>query len=210
MGYPTSVFSPAARSNGQTIDASHVNDLQTEVTAIENELLGTITGSLNVSGASTLATLQAAGSTFSVRPVTPPPDAVKVYLESTVTIGSSASSTIAWTAEDFKINSSLHSTATNPARLIPQSTGLYQFVGHVTFALNSSGTRQVVLRDSSNAAFAQGQVSSQANAPIVWVQGYKRFDVTGGYVVVEVALGGASTMSLDSGLSQTQMTMVKL
>jgi hypothetical protein len=78
VGYPTSVFSPSARSNGLTIDASHVNDVQTELTAIENALLGTITHSLNVSGASTLATLQAGASTFTVRPVEPPPHAAVV------------------------------------------------------------------------------------------------------------------------------------
>jgi hypothetical protein len=37
--YPTTVFAPAARSNGQTIDAGHVNDLQGEVSAIETALI---------------------------------------------------------------------------------------------------------------------------------------------------------------------------
>lgn len=65
MGYPTGVFNPSARSNGQSIDASHINDLQNELNAIETALLGTITHSLNVSGASTLASLHVSGgSTF--------------------------------------------------------------------------------------------------------------------------------------------------
>lgn len=63
MGYPTSVFSPSARSNGQTIDASHVQDIQVEITALENGLLGTITHNLSVTGASTLGILQAGAST---------------------------------------------------------------------------------------------------------------------------------------------------
>jgi hypothetical protein len=147
VGYPTGVFSPSARTNGQTIDAAHVNDVQTEIAAVETALLGTITHSVNVSGnstlaklsagASTLATLQCAGSTFSVRPVEPPPDAARVYLDSTVTIGSSGASTLAFTGQDFLTNSSIHSTGTNPSRLIPQSTGLYQFVGQVTAELSS-------------------------------------------------------------------------
>jgi len=57
MGYPTSAFSPAARSNGGTIDAAHVNDLQTEVTAIVAALLGTITHPVTFGGAVTLPTL---------------------------------------------------------------------------------------------------------------------------------------------------------
>src|SRR3990167_1759320 len=72
--YPTSVFSPSARSNGQVIDASHVNDLQGEVTAIEGGLLNgtarlnssnSTLANLSVTGGSTLATLNVTGgSTF--------------------------------------------------------------------------------------------------------------------------------------------------
>jgi hypothetical protein len=68
--YPSAVFSPAARSNGQTIDASHVNSLQDEVTAIEAALEGTITHSVNVSGNSTLAKLSASNSTLATLTVT--------------------------------------------------------------------------------------------------------------------------------------------
>jgi len=71
MAYPLSVFNPSVRSNGQTIDASHVNDLQNEVTAVETAMLGTIThsvnvsGSVNLTGGSSLATLSVSGaSTF--------------------------------------------------------------------------------------------------------------------------------------------------
>src|SRR3990167_1531178 len=108
LGYPTSVFAPASRSNGQTIDAAHVNDLQAEVTAIENALLGTITHSVNVSGA----------STFSIRPVAPPPDAARVG--STI-VGLTLNTTLAisWTVQPILTNSSMHSTTTNPERLTP-------------------------------------------------------------------------------------------
>jgi hypothetical protein len=76
MGYPTTDFSPSARSNGQTIDASHIQDLQNEVSAVVSGLRGTITHALtlgsvlNVSGASTLATLQAGASTLASLNVT--------------------------------------------------------------------------------------------------------------------------------------------
>ena len=78
--YPGGVFSPAAKSNGQTIQAAHVSDLDSEVAAIENALLNGLahsltvstggitvsTGGLRVGGASTIAgTLQVTGdSTF--------------------------------------------------------------------------------------------------------------------------------------------------
>src|SRR5687767_2599647 len=77
--YPTGVFSPAAKSGGQTIQAAHVNDLDGEVVAVESALLNGIahavvistggltlsTGSFNAAGPSSLATLQVNGtSTF--------------------------------------------------------------------------------------------------------------------------------------------------
>lgn len=87
--FPTSVFAPATRSNGQTIDASHINSLQDEVVAIEggylngtarlNSSASTLVA-LSVSGGSTLATLQVnGGSTF----------AGGIAFTSTVTFGSS-------------------------------------------------------------------------------------------------------------------------
>src|SRR3990167_2043303 len=107
MAYPTAVQTFTTKNSGDVVQGSHVNDLQTEVNAIETALLGTITHSVNVSGASTLATLSAGastlatlslsgGSTFAARPVMPPPDAARVVLQSTVTLGSSALSTVSF------------------------------------------------------------------------------------------------------------------
>jgi hypothetical protein len=39
MGFPTSVFSPTTKNNGDVVQASHINDLQTEITAIETAAL---------------------------------------------------------------------------------------------------------------------------------------------------------------------------
>src|SRR5262245_57638723 len=40
--YPSGVFAPATKNTNDTIQASHVNDLQVEVTALETALLWTI------------------------------------------------------------------------------------------------------------------------------------------------------------------------
>jgi len=81
--YPTGVYSPAAKANGQTITAAMFNDPESEIIAVENGLLNglqhgltiatggltvstgnTVLGqNLSVAGASTLATLQAGAST---------------------------------------------------------------------------------------------------------------------------------------------------
>lgn len=66
--FPTSVFSPASRSNGQTLDASHVNDVQDEIVAIEGGYLNG-TARLNSSN-STVANLSVAGGSTFAGPVT--------------------------------------------------------------------------------------------------------------------------------------------
>jgi len=65
--FPTSVKAFTTKTTAQTIDAAHVNDLQSEVTAIENCLLGNtayngvvggtfaVTGATTLTGAATLA-----------------------------------------------------------------------------------------------------------------------------------------------------------
>lgn len=55
--YPTSVKAFSVRATGDTIQAAHVNDLQDEVTAIENALINGIAHDLNVTGAVTMSGL---------------------------------------------------------------------------------------------------------------------------------------------------------
>lgn len=209
--FPGGVKSFTGKNPGDSILDTHIDDLQDEVTAIED---GYLNGSarLNASN-STLATLSVTGaSTFDVRPVTPPPHAAKVFLDSTVTIGSSVASTVAWLAQEFLTNSSMHSTTTNPARLTPQSTGLYQFTAQLGFSINSTTGRQVDIFDSSAALIASGVHGSYADgATFLSVTGYKRYDVLGGYAVVRAAVGaGVSTLSLSSGSGGSWFAMVKL
>lgn len=210
MGYPTSVFNPAARSNGQTIDASHINDLQSEVNAVETALLGTITHSVNVSGASTLATLQAAASTFSVRPVTPPPDVAR--LRSTIVdLTQNTSQSINWTHQDVLTNSSMHSTSATPERVSPQSTGVYSVVANVTLSAAfsaSSGMFRLRVLDSSGGEVARATgAGSSAFAGSACAMGVKRFDALGGYVRAEIVVSDGSTHSVSTG---TAITVVKL
>lgn len=233
MGYPTSVFNPAARSNGQTIDAAIINDLQTEQTAVETGLLGTITHSLNVSGASTLATLQAgastvaslevtagssvhslqvsSGSTFGLRPIMPPPQAAVVFLEAVSDIGSSADSTLSFVAQSVLTNSSMHSTTTDPSRLIPQTTGLYQISAQITVTRASAASlRQLVIQDSSGSGIANVIRPPSTHTVRMQAHGYKRFDALGGYVVCRYVTDGASTSSFSSGVAETWFALHKL
>ena len=211
MAYPTGVFNPATRSNGQTIDAGHVNDLQTEVTAIETALLGTIGHSMNVSGASTLTTLSVSGgSTFAVRPVMPPPALVKVTVASSVTIASSALSTIAWTVQAIVTNSSLHESTTNPTRLTPDSTGVWEVVAQLGTNSPSSGMRAVKIQDSSGSQYAATRITNSTQNLRLQAVALKNFDVTGGYFTIVFETDAGSTHSLEPGIAETWASLRKL
>lgn len=222
--YPTSVKVFTGRSNGQVIDASHVNDLQDEVNAIEDGIINgtahlqssnsTLTN-LNVTGGSTLVNLQVTNSSFSVRPVTVPPNMAYVFRDAVQDFASSANSTILWIAENYVQNSSMHSTGTNPERLTPQSTGFYAFNAEV--GLSSPSTSVMItlfLMDSSNAAIAGGtQFNSSVSgggALTMQIAGFKRYDALGGFATLRVNAVHTSTLSASSGVGTTWGTMVKL
>ena len=209
--YPDSVKSFTAKSAGQNIDPAHVNDLQDEVNAIEAGLRNG-TAPLNSSG-STMTRLQVTGgSTFTIRPVTPPPEVALVYLESTYAAASSAASTVAWNAQAILTNSSMHSTGTNPERLTPQTTGVYQVAGQLDMTVQTSASYKLLtIRDSSVALIAEGSGSSGiSGVPTrINVTGYKRFDVLGGYCTLNFATE-ASTHSFSSGAGVTWFSLVKL
>lgn len=190
--FPNSVFAPVTRSNGQTIDAAHVNDLQDEIVAIE---AGYRNGT---------APLNSSGSTFALRPVMPPPDAALVG--STV-VGLTLNTTlaIAWTHQIALTNSSIHSTSVTPERLTPQSTGIYAVACHVAFsgvfAASTGGARLRIL-DSSGIDIVRGTVSGGGGSfePSVSVAGLKRFDSLSAtpWVRAEIIVTDSSTQSLST------------
>lgn len=215
--YPGAVktFTAKVDGAGNTIMAAHVNDIQDEVNAIEAGLLQG-TAPLNSSG-STLGTLSViGGSTFGVRPVTPPPAAISVTLGSTVTISSGGvTAKVNWLGDDLfgGINSSLHSTGTNSSRFTPDSTGVWGVCAQAVFNQNSSGGyRYLQAVDSSGVLM--GEVIAKATTsiePVLMLQGFKRFDALGGYCVITAGQDGvASTLSLSTAGGNTKCTFWKL
>ena len=211
--YPGSVKSFTQKNSGDVVQAAHVNDIQDEVNALEDGLLSG-TARLNSSN-STIARLSVTGgSTFAVRPVMPPPEMALVYLESTGALASSVTSTLAWTAQSLVTDAAMHSTGSNPQRLTPQTTGVYQFIAQVGFAKGSPSddVGTLALIDSS-ATFAQNtRPLSTGIGNFAYVIGYKRFDVIGGFVTVAAGHLGTvgSTQSLSTGIGASWFSMVKL
>lgn len=223
--YPTSVKSFTTKNTGDVVQASHINDLQDEVNAIEAGLRngtapinaagstvtslvvtgGSTLASLVVSGGSTLATLQAGGSTFSVRPVEPPPDAAQVTLAAAFNLANNSTTAITWAEQTYLINSSMHSTASNSDRLVPQSTGLWCITGNIVGSValtQSTASLRVVIEDSSGAELAkESETGAGGHEPGLNLVGYKRFDSLAASpwarIVARVKDGG-STQSLST------------
>ena len=232
--YPTSVksFTTKLDGPGNPINAAHVNDLQDEVNAIEAGLLngtarlnaaGSTLASLSVTGNSTVVALQAGNctvtnlqitgaSSFATRPVFVPPDAARVFLESSGAIASSAASTLAFTAQDVLTNSTIHSTSANPERLTPQSTGLYLFLAQLGHSAPTGASIVTFsIRDSSVAIIGAQSAQSLTVAGNINVSGVKRFDALGGYATCLFQnISGGSTFSYSTGIGQSWFSMVKL
>lgn len=214
MAFPTSPVTFTSFANGALSDAAQVTAIYTEVEAIET---GYLTGTarlnsshstavaLSVSGGSTLATLNVTGgSTFAVRPLFPTPDAVGLA-GSTTQLAHNSTAAVLWPTQVFATNSSIHSTATNPERLTPQSSGLYAISAtlRMTGTLGSTGITHAWIEDSSGGALdSQLAVQDQGPVPTVSVYATKYFDVVGSTQwlrVVALQTGGSSNSLRSTG-----------
>lgn len=69
--YPTGVFAPTSKNAGDTIQPSHINDVQAEITAVEDALKNGIAHGLTIGGATTISTGGLTVSTGSVNITAP-------------------------------------------------------------------------------------------------------------------------------------------
>lgn len=165
--FPNSVTSFAARSNGQTIDASHVQGLQDEVNAIEDGYLNatarlnssnSTVANLSVTGGSTVAGLHVTStasfdSSVTVTgnaqisgtllvggsPVGGIPIGAKVSIDSSVTVANSTAWTgVSWNTE-IHDTGNLHSTASNSSRINLTSSGIWMFGAQIRWQDDSAG-----------------------------------------------------------------------
>lgn len=180
--YPTSVIAFATRSNGQTIDASHVNGLQDEVTALEDGLLNATARlnssnsthvNLSVTGGSTVVTLSVTGaSTFAgVIAYTAQPCCACLHASSQ-TLSTGTEVKVTFDTELFDIGG-LHSTTTNPTRFTLPTSGIYSLEGAASFDAAGVGRRYLywMVNNSSavgTAAETDGHGSTSFSGLHVW------------------------------------------
>lgn len=179
--YPTGVYAPSVKSAGQTIQASFFNDPDAEITAVEDALKNGIahaitisaggltvsTGSVNIGGPSSLATLSVSGgSTMAAMRVTSTASfdssvtfagnitvtgvvtaggynafdvpRVRVSHSTTQALTASAWVGLSWDTETYD-STGLHSTASNSSQLsFANSTGVFMLGANLMVSVSGS------------------------------------------------------------------------
>lgn len=189
--YPVSVTSFATKSNGQIVDASHINTLQDEVAAVEAGLLNGFAHDLKSLAGTRLTYFQSMA---------------RVVSTGNIPVANNAQTTVGFGAEEFDTDG-LHDNVTNNSRLTAAVTGKYQINANVIWNANSSGVRQLSLtRNTSNVAIVQTPASA------VGTQGQGVSDLfeisANGFVEIAVFQTSGSTGSL-SGASLSMVYVGK-
>ena len=172
--YPTGVFSASNKGAGDVIQAAHVNDLQSEVTAIEDALKNGFAHALTVNGATTISTGGLTVSTGSVN-IGGPSSVATLQVNGTSTFVGAVTFTVAPT---FASGLTLSSGATVSTGVIRQNSLPCWDVFHSTFVAYGANSTAGVSFDSQN--FVRGDIghSTASNSSRVTV------NTTGVYHVI--------------------------
>lgn len=229
--YPNAVKSFTSKNAGDTIQPSHINDLQDEIAAIEDGLLNgtapinssritapaaqisnatissltvsvlsltnlqttnSTTVNLNVTGGSTMADLNVLAN----------PIAARVTNTSDLNTASGSTTRLTFNSQVFA-SAGMHSTTTNPGRLIAPSSGVYLITAGVSWnaSASTSGYRRLrILIDGSSIVVqdsrtGDGDVDGNTYHSVATVY---RFASSGSYAEVEVKQNSGSTVSVRS------------
>lgn len=221
--FPTSVFTPPTRSAGQTIGSAHVNDIQDEINAIEGGYING-TAPLNSSN-STLANLSVTGNstvtgsmtvssnvTISGRLTQDTPVAIVKNLGAA--IANNVDTYLTFTQQDFVSTSVMHSTATNPGRLLAAaSSGVYEISGSVRWnTFSTAGARRVFLRvngtDTIGSVLGPGSPANDVidqNLSVLY-----RLASTTDYVELGVSHNSGSTGSVQDVAWAPRLMMIRI
>lgn len=252
--YPSAVKTFTTKNALDTIQPSHINDLQDEIAAIESGLLNgtapmnssritapaaqisnctvssltvsvlsianlqttnSTTANLNVTGGSTLATLNVTGaSTLSDVVVTAAPPAARVSNNANLNTNNGSTTRLTFNTQQFTSTSGMHSTTTNPGRLIAVSSGIYLISGCVTWSGGSTGgyrNVRILINGSSIVASDDRDAVSGGNQTTQNVFAIYRFASSGSYAELEVYQNSGSTLSvLASGDLSPMFSMARL
>lgn len=192
--YPNAVISFATKSAGDTIQPSHINTMQDEITAVEDGLLNG-TAPINSSRITapsaqitncTISSLTVTALTFPTNStltnvsitgdssiagdlyVAKRPPSARVSQSATVQFANNTETCLSFDGQTSVYPASMHSTTTNSSRLTAPSSGMYLISGHVLWnTFSSVGLRQVVVyKNDATVIAADTRPASVANA--IW------------------------------------------
>lgn len=197
-------------TGGSTLASLDVNGNSTFASSITFGSLPYVMPSSGGSTGQALTIVSTSGSTMTLEwraSAASGPDAAHLTIAAAVEVPASTLN-MSWTEQTFLTNSSMHSTATNADRVTPQSTGVYMAVFKTWWEGPSTYTKTTIF-DSSGTAVADAEHRNPAGSVSQVVTGFKRFDVTGGWLRASVQ-AATSTNSLNTGAGRTTFTVVKL
>ena len=201
--FPTSVFAPASKNTGDTIQATHVNALQDEVTAIEDGYLNG-TARLNSSHSTVVALSVTGGSTFAgaatfsgavtfAQSVTLPRQPVcKVTHDAVQQIGNGAWTGLSWNTET-EDSTGMHSTAVNSSRITLTSSGVWQVCAQIEWLGNATPSHAVrVFVNDTDAIAAESDAAQNIDPFCQTAIGLYVTASTSDYVTVQVYNNGST------------------
>jgi len=156
--FPGGVKVFTTKAAGEQIASAHINDLQAEVVAVETELKKT-TGSVVDHGALT-------GLTDNDHPqyLLAERYAVKAYRDATTfTLTTSGTLYAVPLNQESYDTHAQHDNTTNPSRLTCKKAGMYLVLGTVTFGVNSTGNRDVLIQKNGGSYLGQQRLSANAS-----------------------------------------------
>lgn len=142
------------------------------------------------------------------------PPAVETYLSAAQTTPSGVGTAISWDAEYFDYSDPMHSTVTNPTRLVAVATGRYLITGQVCFATNATGIRSVQFRlnaagsytGGTSIAYTSGPGNSVTNAVAATPVCYRDM-VAGDYIELFINQTSGIALGISTTLANTFATM---
>lgn len=211
--YPGAVktFTSKADGAGNKIFAAHINEIQDEVNAIEDGLLNG-TAPVNSSRITAPALSVSAGSTLNELFVTVSPPSARVFSAVGLAVPDNTRTALAFASDRHVYPASMHSTGSNPSRIIAPSSGIYLATGHVTWALTTSATAQayVELRVNGATLIAQQQGKTTENALAQSIASVYQLAASD-YVELTVLQNTGSTASISvSTNASPELTLTKI
>lgn len=237
--YPSAVKSFTTKNAADTIQPAHINEVQDEIAALEDGLLNgtapinssritapaaqitnatisslTVTSfnfpanstltNLNVTGGSTLADLQ----------VTAAPPCAVVWNSANLNTNNGSTTRLTFNTQLFTSTSGMHSTTTNPTRVIAPSSGVYLIVGSVIWSGGSTGGyrfMKILINGSSVIANDARAALNDGNGTAQNLSAIYRFASSGSYAELEVQQNSGSTLSVLANADYSPiLSMVKL